>query len=94
MTSQKESSAKFIEHRIARDMAKECIRARSLYPPFHNAHEDYAVLLEEVDELWEAVRLKQSNPDRDRKILEEANQIGAMAIRIILDCRESSQVLQ
>jgi hypothetical protein len=89
MTSQKESSAKVIEEQIAEGMVKECIRARSIYPSFHNAHEGYAVLLEEVDELWEAVRMKQTDPNRDKKIMEEANQIGAMAMRIMIDCRDT-----
>lgn len=99
MTSQKKCSAQpcngfmpaletTIEDRIAEGMIAECKRARSIYPPFHNAHEGYAVLLEEVEELWEAVRLKQSDPEREKRILEETNQIGAMAIRIMIDCRD------
>ena len=52
---------------------------------FHNAHEGYAVLLEEVDELWEAVKLNQNNPEREDRILREATQVAAMAIRILHD---------
>jgi len=33
--------------------------AVSKFGAFHNAHEGYAVLLEEVDELWENVKLNQ-----------------------------------
>jgi len=52
---------------------------------FHNAHEGYAVLLKEVDELWEAVKLNQSDPEREDRILREACQVAAMAIRILHD---------
>jgi hypothetical protein len=52
---------------------------------FHNAHEGYAVLQEEVDELWEAVKLNQNNPEREDRILREATQVAAMAIRILHD---------
>jgi hypothetical protein len=55
------------------------------YPRFVNAHEGYAVLLEEVDELWDAIKLKQSNPEREDRILREACQVAAMAIRLLHD---------
>lgn len=41
------------------------------------AHEGYAILLEEVDELWDEVKKK--NPDKER-MRKEAIQIGAMAL--------------
>ncbi len=53
---------------------------------FHNAHEGFAVLLEEVDELWENVKLNQSNPGRDKLMLKECIQVATMAIRFIYDC--------
>ena len=67
---------------------KEYLRAVSKFGPFHNAHEGYAVLLEEVDELWENVKLNQKNPNRNILMREEAIQIAAMAIRFIIDCGE------
>jgi hypothetical protein len=55
------------------------------YPSFHSLHEGYAVLLEEVDELWDCVRLNQKK--RDYELIEkECIQIASMAIRIIKDC--------
>lgn len=43
---------------------QEIERAKSLHPgDFHNAHEGYAVLLEEVDELWENVKLNPKKID-------------------------------
>ena len=59
----------------------EVKRAKTLFPSdFVNQHEGYAVLLEEVDELWEEVKKNQKNYDllAQRK---EAIQVAAMAIR-------------
>ena len=62
-------------------------KATKKFGTFHNAHEGYAVLLEEVDELWENVKLNQfTHTGRDALMLVEAIQVGAMAIRFILDC--------
>lgn len=62
--------------------------ARRRYKPFNSAHEGYAVLLEEVDELWEEVRKQRSKRDTAR-LRAEAVQVAAMALRFILDvCRE------
>lgn len=47
--------------------------------PFKNAHEGYAVLLEEVDELWDEIKHGQ-----DKELMcVEAIQIAAMALRFI-----------
>ena len=64
-------------------MAQEANRAASIYPKFNSAHEGYAVLLEEVDELWDEVKKKHHDPEKMEK---EAMQVGAMAIRFIYDC--------
>lgn len=69
----------------------EISRAKNLHPgDFHNIHEGYAVLLEEVDELWDEVK---KNPEKayfehfDAKgkhrmeLRKEAIQVAAMAIR-------------
>jgi NTP pyrophosphatase (non-canonical NTP hydrolase) len=69
---------------------EEYIRARNnSNKPFNSAHEGYAVLLEEVDELWEEVRKKKSVRSKKR-MEEECIQIAAMAIRFIADvCDEN-----
>lgn len=58
------------------------------WPPFNSAHEGYAVLLEEVDELKAHVWTKQ--PDRDIPAMKrEAIQVAAMAVRFLADiCNE------
>lgn len=59
--------------------------ALARFPSFNTAHEAYAVLLEEVDELW--IEVKRSPSSRDyQQIRLEAVQVAAMAIRLILDC--------
>lgn len=70
----------------------EYIKATKKFGDFHNAHEGYAVLLEEVDELWENVKLNQSYIDRDLKMMSEAIQVAAMAIRFIIDCGDQEQL--
>ncbi len=62
----------------------ELRRAVNLHGGMKSCHEGYAVILEEVDELWEHVRLK----DKLRKKSEmrlEAIQIAAMAARFVVD---------
>ena len=56
--------------------------ATSKFGGFNSAHEGYAVLLEEVEELWEEIKGAQ---DPGNMYL-EAVQIAAMAIRFIMDC--------
>ena len=64
----------------------EYIKATKKFGDFHNAHEGYAVLLEEMDELWENVKLNQSNTGRNPLMLVEAIQVAAMALRFMMDC--------
>ena len=49
---------------------------------FASMHEAYGVLAEEVAEFLDAVRLRQSNPDRSRKCELEGIDIAAVALRI------------
>lgn len=59
--------------------------ALAAYPAFHTPHEGYAVLLEEVDELWEEVKKRPASRDTDA-MRREAIQVAAMAIRFVLEC--------
>ena len=61
-------------------------KAAAKFPKFNGAHEGYAVLLEEVDELWDEVKLNpRKNPQRNATMRKEAIQVAAMAIRFVLD---------
>jgi NTP pyrophosphatase (non-canonical NTP hydrolase) len=70
--------------KLLKEIEAEVSFAREKFPPFNTAHEGYAVLLEEVDELWEHVKVKQGRRDVD-KMRREAVQVAAMALRFALD---------
>ena len=65
---------------IAKQVMREFDRATMLYPTQASMHEGYAVLLEELDEVWDEVK----NNDAGNAI-EEMIQVAAMAIRFIHD---------
>lgn len=63
----------------------ELAQARVKYPGLQNsAHEGFAVLYEEVDELWDEVRENQLNRN-NATMLRELVQIAAMAQRMAED---------
>jgi len=71
---------------IATEVMRELASAMATNAPMHNAHEGYAVILEEVDELWDEVKLNpRKNPQRNTTMRKEAIQIAAMAVRFVLD---------
>lgn len=67
-----------------KEVEHEIRRAVSLHGPMKSAHEGYAVILEELDELWEHVRLKAKLRKND-EMRTEAIQIAAMAARFVID---------
>lgn len=67
-------------------LVEELERANSIYgTSFHSPQEGYAVMLEEMDELW--AEIKKKRPDKER-IREEATQVGAMAIKFLMSMEE------
>ena len=63
----------------------EVKRAKKLFPNnFVNQHEAYAVILEEVDELWDEIKKNQRNYDLDAQ-RKEATQAAAMLRRLLVD---------
>lgn len=62
----------------------EFIRATRRFGKFASSHEGWAVIREEMDELWEEVRCKAEERDPDR-LRKEAIQVGAMALRFLVD---------
>jgi hypothetical protein len=73
---------------IVADVLSELSSATAKFGPFASAHEGYAVLLEEVDELWIEVRSKTGTRESQYA---EAKQVAAMAMRFMLDvCQEAS----
>lgn len=82
---------------IARSLDEICMAveaeinsAKDKWPPFNSAHEGFAVLLEEVDELKAHVWTNQKRRDLDA-MRNEAIQVSAMAIRFASEvCDETS----
>lgn len=58
----------------------EVDKATANWPPFNSAHEAFAVLKEEVDELWDHVKTNQNHRDLEA-MHKEAVQVAAMAVR-------------
>ena len=73
------------------EVMQEVLRAQSIHKPMNSLHEGYAVLLEEVDELWDLVKMNRTKMEGGelqlhmRKVRSEAVQIAAMALRLIHD---------
>lgn len=67
---------------IADEVVGELLNATKMFGPFKSAHEGYAIIKEEFDELWDEIKLKNPSTVRMR---EEAIQVAAMAMRFIHD---------
>jgi len=63
---------------------EELLAAMAMHPPLNSAHEGWAVIMEEVDELWIEVCKKRNQRD-PAQMVQEAKQIAAMACRFVLD---------
>lgn len=57
-------------------------KARFKHKPMNSAHEDYAVILEELDEMWDEI--KKDNIENARL---EAYQVAAMALAFLLEIK-------
>ncbi len=70
------------------EISHECFTAMKNWPSFNSAHEGFAVLKEEVDELWDQVKINQKKRDIS-KMRSEAIQVAAMAMRFAVEvCNE------
>jgi hypothetical protein len=70
--------------RVAQEALSELSKARKSFGPLASPHEGYAVLLEEVEELWEEVRANKGDPaEYLANCRKEAIQVAAMAIAFI-----------
>ena len=80
-----------VRHAISEALAEveaEVRRGEANWPPMNSAHEAYAVLAEEVDELWAHVKTNQKRRDL-AAMRAEAIQVAAMAVRFARDvCSE------
>lgn len=67
----------------------ELIEATGKFGAFASAHEGYAVILEEVDELWDEIKNNKGDGATERQ-RREAVQVAAMGARFLLDIQEDS----
>ncbi len=65
-------------------VSDETQRAQGIYGAFASAHEGYAVLLEEMDELKDEVWRSPGKRDYSA-MMKEACQVAAMAIRLMIE---------
>ncbi len=72
------------------DAAKEVISARAAWPPFNSAHEGFAVLNEEFDELKAHVWTNQKRRDLPA-MYKEAIQVAAMALRFATEVADEGR---
>lgn len=71
--------------KLGDEAANELISAHLLFPEFNGGHEGYAVLLEEVEELWAEVKASKPHDRRLKQMRKEAIQVAAMALRFVHD---------
>lgn len=89
LTTKKKNKAKTAldERKLNNIMAMiehELRQATRKHDPYNSCHEGYAIILEELDELWDEVKKKKKL--RDRKLMTmEATQVASTAARFIYD---------
>ena len=68
---------------ILQAIITEYSEASLKFKPFNSTHEGYAVIKEELDELWDCIKNKGCESEEMKK---EAIQVAAMAYRFLKDC--------
>jgi len=66
-------------------LVREVERQKRQWPPFNSLHEGYAVALEEMDELWEAIKRQPRIRDN---VKGEAIHAGAVILRFLIELCE------
>ncbi len=68
---------------IVADVMRELELASAKFPPFPTAHHGYAVIKEELDEMWDDIKKNNHHGMRS-----ECVQVCAMALRFLMDTEE------
>lgn len=63
------------------ELKEECKKGIEKRGPFANFHEAYAVILEEMEEMWEEIKKKKPF---EKLIKEECVQVGAMCLKLLV----------
>ena len=70
---------------------EEMDRAEQKHHGFHSGHEGYAVIREELDELWDAIKADKQYLRYSGATANEAVQVAAMALRFLVNlCDDDS----
>lgn len=70
-------------------LADEMAHGYKRYGAYHNSHELYAVLKEEVDEFWDTVK---GNTSESPEALYELLQVAAVALRYIIERGDAESI--
>ena len=71
---------------IPNECRDELANAMKHHSSMKSSHEGYAVILEEVDELWDEVKKNpKKHPEALGNMRKEAIQVAAMAMRFVVD---------
>jgi len=65
---------------------EEYKKAFATHGSFRSPHEGYAIIKEEMDELWDEVKKKPLVARSRPAMKNEAKQVAAMALRFMIDC--------
>jgi len=65
------------------EVYEEFDRSYHKFPDFNSAHEGYAVIKEELDELWHEVK-HNKDPEAYNRMRAEAIQVAAMAVKFLM----------
>jgi len=68
------------DHPYLRDIWNELLAAEAKFSGFNSYHEGYAIIQEELDELWDEIKSKSRQP---ASLYKEATQVAAMAVRFM-----------
>lgn len=82
-----DTSGHIVKHSQTTAIEAEYLRARTKFPKFNSAHEGYAVMLEEVEEMWEAIKKNDIIHARA-----EAVQVAAMALAFLMEVYPATAV--
>ena len=72
------------EQQFLHDVQAEELRASVINTPMHGYHEAYSIILEELDEFWDIVRMKAQLRDAQEARMELV-QVAAMCMRAAKD---------
>lgn len=73
---------------ICRDIFVSLEKARAKHKNMNTAHEGYAVILEELDEVWDEVKkLQYHGTDDTTQLRKELLHTAAMCVRAIVDLK-------